>query len=125
MLSGGVPLLRGVKVSKGVVGNQLIMEELDRIEDRLYEGGKMSDELRVSHLFPPLMVEMATVGEESGTLDRMLDRVARFYDKQIEKTTRKLISALEPILLVVMAGVVGFIALSMLMAIMRAYQGLQ
>jgi len=125
LLSGGIPLLKGIKVAKKVVGNQVITEELERVEDRLYEGGRMSDELRRSSLFPPLMVEMTTVGEESGNLDRMLDKVAGFYEKQIEKITKKLIAGLEPILLVVMAGVVGFIALSMLMAIMRAYQGLQ
>jgi len=117
LLAGGIPLLRSLEIVRGVVGNEVIAHEVGEARDRIAEGASMSDELRRSGEFPPIVVHMVAVGEASGSLEEMLFNVAETYDNEVETSTNSLIALLEPLMIVLMGLVVGFIVLSVLLPI--------
>lgn len=117
LLAGGIPLLRSLEIVRGVVGNEVIAHEVGEARDRIAEGAAMSDELRRSGEFPPIVVHMVAVGEASGSLEEMLFNVAETYDNEVETSTNSLIALLEPLMIVLMGLVVGFIVLSVLLPI--------
>ncbi len=113
----GVSMLLALNLVKDIIGNSLMVEALKRVYKRVKEGDRLSKSLEESGIFPSLAVQMITVGEESGRLDEMLLRVAENYEKNIRNTVKRLISFLEPAMILGMGLVVGFIVISMLMAI--------
>jgi len=113
----GVSMLLALNLVKDVIGNSLMVDALKRVYERVKEGDRLSKSLADSHIFPSLAVQMITVGEESGRLDEMLLRVAENYEKNIRNTVKRFISFLEPAMILGMGLVVGFIVISMLMAI--------
>jgi general secretion pathway protein F len=117
LIRSGVPILQALNLAKEIIGNEVIASSMGRVYDRVQQGGRLSGPLGETGVFPPLAVEMVTVGEETGRLDEMLLKVADNYDKGIRNTTKRLISLLEPAMILVMGLVVGFIVVSMLMAI--------
>lgn len=117
LVRSGVPILQALNLVKEIIGNEVIASSMGRVYDRVKEGGRLSRPLAETGIFPPLAVEMVTVGEETGKLDEMLLRVADNYDKAVRNTIKRLISLLEPAMILAMGLVVGFIVVSMLMAI--------
>ncbi|MFP4351055.1 MAG: type II secretion system inner membrane protein GspF [Desulfococcaceae bacterium] len=113
----GVSMLLALNLVKDVIGNSLMVDALKRVYERVKEGDRLSKSLADSKIFPSLAVQMITVGEESGRLDEMLLRVAENYEKNIRNTVKRFISFLEPAMILGMGLVVGFIVISMLMAI--------
>jgi general secretion pathway protein F len=119
LLAGGIPLLRALEIVRGVVGNAVVSEALGEARTRIGEGATISDELRKSQEFPPIVVHMVAVGEASGSLEEMLFNVADTYDNEVEVATNSLIALLEPMMIVFMGLVVGFIVLSILLPIFQ------
>jgi general secretion pathway protein F len=117
LLAGGIPLLRSLEIVRGVVSNAVISQALGEARERIGEGATISDELRKSQEFPPIVVHMVAVGEASGSLEEMLLNVADTYDNEVEVATNSLIAMLEPLMIVLMGLVVGFIVLSILLPI--------
>ncbi|MEE4359822.1 MAG: type II secretion system inner membrane protein GspF [Desulfococcaceae bacterium] len=117
LMGSGVPILRAIELVRDIIGNQIIAAAMDRVYDRVKEGERLSKPLEDTQVFPALAVQMITVGEESGRLDDMLLRVAQNYEKTVRNTVKRLISLLEPVMILLMGIVVGFIVISMLMAI--------
>jgi general secretion pathway protein F len=117
LLAGGIPLLRALEIVRGVVGNAVIGEAVGEARERIAEGATISDELRKSQEFPPIVVHMVATGEASGNLEEMLFNVADTYDNEVEVATNSLIALLEPLMIVLMGVVVGFIVLSILLPI--------
>ena len=117
LISSGVPILHGIMIVKEIIGNQVIARSLLKIHGGLKEGEGISGPLMESGLFPPLATHMIAIGEETGQLDMMLGRVAEIYDEEVRVSLKRLIGLLEPILILLMALVVGFIVISMLLAI--------
>ncbi len=117
MIKSGVPILQALDLVRAIIGNKVITAAMERIHDRVKEGERLSATLKDSGIFPSLAVQMITVGEESGKLDEMLLRVAENYEKIVRNTVKRFISILEPAMILVMGLVVGFIVISMLMAI--------
>lgn len=113
----GVSMLLALNLIQDIIGNSLMVEALKKVYERVKEGDRLSKSLADSNIFPSLAVQMITVGEESGRLDEMLLRVAENYEKNIRITVKRLISFLEPAMILGMGLVVGFIVISMLMAI--------
>jgi type IV pilus assembly protein PilC len=113
----GIPLLQALTVSKGVTNNVIVLESLDRIRAGVSQGKDLTDLFQKSGIFPPMVVQMVSVGENTGKLDEMLGEVAKFYDLELEYFLRNLTSSLEPILLLFMGLMVGFIALAVLMPV--------
>ena len=117
LLSGGIPLMRSMEIVRGVVGNELLAEVVDKARQRIAEGQPIAEEFRKSKQYPPIVVHMISVGEISGNIEEMLSNVAEAYENEVEAATNSLISLLEPVLIIVMGVVVGFIVFSILLPI--------
>lgn len=117
LLAGGIPVMRALDIVQGVVGNAVISQAVKDARYRVGEGASMSDELKKSQEFPPIVVHMVAVGEASGSLEEMLVNVADTYDNEVETATNSLIALLEPLMIVIMGVIVGFIVLSILLPI--------
>jgi len=117
LIRSGVPILQALDLVRDIIGNRVIAETMEKVRERVKEGERLSAPLEDTGIFPSLAVQMITVGEESGKLDEMLLRVAENYEKIIRNMIKRAISLLEPVMILVMGLVVGFIVISMLMAI--------
>ena len=117
LTKSGIPLLRALDTAKGLVSNVVILNSLDQIRVGISQGKSLTDLFRASGIFPPMVVQMVSVGESTGKLDEMIAEVAKFYELEMEYFLRNLSSALEPILLLLMGLMVSFIALAVLMPI--------
>ena len=117
LLKGGVPLLDALGTVQGVVGNRLIARAIAEVQRRVREGQGMVAPLTESGVFPPLALHMIAVGQETGRLEAMLVTVADHFDQEIKRTTKRLMSLLEPLLILTMGLVIGTVVISMLMAI--------
>jgi type II secretion system protein F len=117
LLRGGVPILEALDTVQGAIGNRMMSEALNEVRDSVREGESIAEPLRRSKAFPSLVVNMIAVGEETGEVDTILQRVARSYDIEIQNTVRQLISLLEPVIILVMGVIVGSVIISMLLPI--------
>lgn len=117
LISSGVPILHGIMIVKEIIGNEVISRSLLKIHGGLKEGEGISGPLKESGHFPPLATHMIAIGEETGQLDVMLGRVAENFDDDVRVSIKRLIGLLEPAMILIMALVVGFIVISMLLAI--------
>jgi general secretion pathway protein F len=117
LTKSGVPILQALMLVKDIIGNKFISGVMETVYTRVKEGDRLSKPLRDTGIFPPLAIQMITVGEETGRLDRMLLRVAESYEKMVRNMVKRLISLLEPTMILVMGLVVGFVVVSMLMAV--------
>jgi len=117
LMQSGVPILRALNLVKDIIGNQVIAGSMGKIYSSVKEGERLSRHLEEMDMFPSLAIQMITVGEETGRLAEMLLRVAENYEKAARNTVRRLVSLLEPAMILCMGVVVGFIVISMLMAV--------
>ncbi len=108
----GLPILQSLDIMSRVVDNKVISKAIKDIEGDIRAGKSLSEMMEKSRLFPPMVVQMVRVGEETGALDEMLDKVAQYYDQEVEYTIRNLTTTLEPILLAFIFGMVLFLALA-------------
>ncbi len=124
LMSGGVHILQALELSKEVSDNEVMAEAIDAVYDSVREGGFIARVLENSNVFPQLMIDMVAVGEESGSLDKMLAKVADTYEEEVEITTNTLTALLEPALIIVMGVIVGIIVLSMFLPIITLIDSL-
>jgi len=117
LTKSGVPILQAIRLVREIMTNQVIARSMDTVYDRVKEGDRLSKSLREAALFPSLAVQMITVGEETGRLDSMLLKVADNYEKMVKTLVKRLIGLLEPTMILAMGLIVGFVVISMLMAI--------
>ncbi|MBI4125022.1 MAG: type II secretion system inner membrane protein GspF [Deltaproteobacteria bacterium] len=122
LLNSGVPLLVALGICRNVVSNVVIRRVIEETARNVQEGASVADPLRRSHEFPPLVTHMIAIGEKTGDLEKMLERVADTYDNQVDDTVSTLTTLLEPIMILVMAGVVAFIVMSVLLPILQLNQ---
>ncbi|MGH7770776.1 MAG: type II secretion system F family protein [Candidatus Binatia bacterium] len=121
LLRGGVPLLEALGTVQGVVGNRLVARAIAQVQIRVKEGKGMVGPLTESGVFPDLALHMVAVGEETGRLEGMLTNVADHYDQEVKRSTKRLISLLEPVLIIGMALVIGLVVISMAAGIFSVY----
>lgn len=124
LLVSGVPILQALETVAGTVGNGLISEAIMQARARIREGDRINDPLEKSRMFPPMVVHMISIGEESGALDTMLTKVAEFYEQEVEATLQSLTAAIEPVLIVFLGFMVGFIVIAMFMPLIQVIQNL-
>ncbi len=124
LLTSGVPILQAMETVAGTVGNTIMADAVLEARARIREGDRIGDPLEASRLFPPMVVHMIGVGEESGSLDFMLQKIADFYESEVEATLQSLTAALEPILIVMLGFVVGFIVIAMFLPLIKVIEGL-
>ena len=124
LLTSGVPILQAMETVAGTVGNHILADAVLEARARIREGDRIGDPLEKSRQFPPMVVHMISVGEESGSLDYMLQKIADFYEGEVESTLASLTAALEPLLIVFLGVVVGFIVIAMFMPMIDAISNL-
>lgn len=112
LYKSGLPILQSLDIVSRVVNNKLVSITIKDIETNIRGGKSLSELMEPSHLFPPMVVQMVQIGEETGALDEMLEKVAQYYDQEVDHTIRNLNTLLEPVLLVFIFGIVLFLALS-------------
>jgi len=113
LLKSGVPILGALEAVRDTVGNEVIARATMRIHDSIKEGESISTQMEASGAFPPLVVRMVALGEESGELDNMLLQIANDYEEEVDVAVSGLTSLLEPLLIVMMGLIVGFIVVAM------------
>lgn len=119
LLKSGIQAVTALAITQEVVGNQVARQVLVHIREAVIAGSNLAEPFRMSQIFPPTLVQMVAVGEKTGTLDEILLHLSDFYDTEVERDLRALTSTLEPLLLLVMGLIVGFIALSVLLPIFQ------
>lgn len=119
LLSSGVPILTSMDIVKRVIDNVIIKEVIEKVRTNLSEGDSIAEPLRRSGQFPPLVTHMISVGEKSGELESMLYKVSETYDNQVENKITTLTSLLEPMMILIMAGVIGFIVFSVMLPLIN------
>lgn len=122
MLSNGVPVLDALDVARGVMNNQVLEQAVLRAQNNIREGESVADPLKRSGVFPPLATHMIAVGERSGTLEEMLEKVSQLYDSEVNRIITRLTSLMEPIMVLVMGVIVFFIVLAILLPIFQMNQ---
>jgi general secretion pathway protein F len=125
LLRSGVPLLKAMEIVKSVLDNGKLEKVIETAAGSIREGESIAGPLKRSGDFPPIVTHMIAVGERSGQLEPMLENVARAYDSQVETRVQALTSLLEPLMIVVMGGSVGFIAFAILMPFIQMNEFMQ
>lgn len=120
LLTSGVPILQAMETVSGTVGNSIMADTVLEARARIREGDRIGDPLEKSRHFPPMVVHMIGVGEESGSLDFMLQKIADFYEGEVEAALASLTAAIEPIMIISLGFVVGFIVISMFLPLVQA-----
>lgn len=117
MLRGGVNLLECLEICAGTAGNKIIEEFIRKVKSGVEQGMNLSEPLSDGKLFPPMVISMVSVGESTGALDEMLQKVSEFYEDEVDLAVKTLISMLEPMMILVVGGLVGFIVIAMYLPI--------
>ncbi|MBI4802258.1 MAG: type II secretion system F family protein [Elusimicrobia bacterium] len=115
LIKSGVPILQGLETVAKTAGNKTIERVINQSRDSIREGGRISDPLRKAEVFPPMVIQMISVGEETGGLDNMLGKIADFYDQEVDTAVHGLTSMIEPLIMIVMGVVIGTIVIAMMM----------
>ena len=117
MVKSGVPILETLEIVSNTVGNQVISEAVDRAKESVRQGETLSEPLSQSPEFPPMVTKMIGIGERSGALENLLDKISEFYDDQVSAAVKSLTSLIEPIMIAVMGFLVGTIVLAVFLPI--------
>jgi type IV pilus assembly protein PilC len=125
LTAAGVPLLLALDITGRTGGNVAVEEAMEGVIASVKRGGTIAAPLAQAPVFPSMVNHMVGVGEETGALDAMLSKVAEFYEDQVEASVKALTSILEPIMIIVIGGIVGFIVISMYMPLFTVYQNIK
>jgi type IV pilus assembly protein PilC len=121
LMSAGVPILQAIEITGKTAGNMIVENAMDAVRDSVKSGGTIAEPLKASPVFPTMVAHMVGVGEETGALDTMLDKVADFYEDEVDTAVKSLTSILEPLMIVVVGAIVGFIVVAMYMPLFKVY----
>ena len=113
LIASGVPILAGLEITAKTAGNKVIAEAIMTARASIREGETVAAPLKTSGVFPPMVVQMITVGEQTGALDEMLTKIAVFYEAEVDAAVDAMTSVIEPIMIVVMGGIVGGMVVAM------------
>ncbi len=119
LIKSGLPVHESLNIVAKVVNNSLLKRVISQIHDRILEGADISTPIRNSKIFPPMVGYMVSVGEQSGQLEEILDRIAATYEEEVDLAIQKMISLMEPLIIVLLAVVVGFIMLAVLLPLLQ------
>lgn len=122
LMHAGVPILSALDIVGDTAGNVVIARAVASVKDSVRQGTGMAKPLSEHPVFPPMVVQMIAVGEDTGSLDAMLRKVADFYDQEVEATTEQLMALIEPIMIMVLGGVVGGMIIAMYLPIFKIFE---
>jgi len=124
LLRSGVPLLTALEIVQSLLANTYLQQAMTKVREQVTEGAGLSEPLRETGIFPAMLPQMAAVGERSGELEGMLMKVAEIYEHQVQTRLSGMMALLEPLMILLMGSVVGFIVLAILLPIFQASQGI-
>jgi type IV pilus assembly protein PilC len=113
LISSGVNIIEALEITRGTANNAVVERAIDNARDVVMVGEQMSGSLAASKIFPPMVISMVSIGEETGALDNMLAKVADFYDREVDEAVDSMTAAIEPIMIVVLGLIVGLIVAGM------------
>jgi type IV pilus assembly protein PilC len=125
LVSAGVPLLQALDITGKTAGNNVIEQAMAGVIESVKSGGTIAEPLKDSPVFPAMVSHMVSVGEETGSLDTMLSKIADFYEDQVDAAVKALTSILEPVMIVIVGGIVGFIVISMYLPLFKVYDSIK
>jgi len=120
----GVPILTSLEIVRDTAGNQVIANAVDQARREIQTGGMISLALQKEQVFPPMAIQMISIGEETGEIDKMLMKVADFYEDEVEQAVKALTSIIEPIMIIFLGGMVGSILLAMYLPMFKVFDKL-
>ncbi len=121
LVHSGVPILQAIDITGATAGNYHIEKAMEEVKNSVQRGGSIAEPLRRSDKFPTMVAHMVGVGEETGNLDGMLAKVADFYEDEVAAVIKALTSILEPVMIILVGGIVGFIVISMYLPLFQVY----
>jgi type IV pilus assembly protein PilC len=122
LIAAGVPMLEAIEITGRTSGNRVVEHAMEAVHESVRNGGTISAPMRTEpDAFPGMVVQMVAVGEETGALDAMLSKIADFYEDQVEAAVKALTSILEPLMIIVVGAIVGFIVIAMYMPLFKVY----
>ncbi len=119
LITSGIPILEGLDIVARTAGNKVVEHAIMKTRTGISEGKTIAEPLKATDVFPPMVVQMISVGEASGALDTMLGKIADFYDEEVDTAVNALTSMLEPLLMVFLGGVLGFIVIAMYLPVFK------
>jgi type IV pilus assembly protein PilC len=119
LISSGVPILDGLTITAKTSGNKIVEEDIMKVGKAVSEGKTIAEPMRQSKVFPPMVTQMIAVGETTGAVDTMLNKIADFYDEEVDSATTNLTAIMEPVLMVFLGVSIGFIVISMYLPIFK------
>jgi type IV pilus assembly protein PilC len=125
LVTSGVPILQALNITRETAGNTVIAHAINQVHDSVKEGESIVQPLEASGAFPPMVISMIDVGEETGQLPEMLLKIAEVYDDEVDNSVGAMTAALEPIMIVFLALIVGTIVIALFMPLISIIQGLQ
>jgi type IV pilus assembly protein PilC len=125
LIQSGVPIITALEVVKESAGNAVLEKVITEVQKETEEGGEISTQLGKSTIFPPMVTQMVAIGEESGELETMLEKIADFYDSEVDGAVESLTALMEPIFIVVLGGIVGAIVVAMYLPIFDVIKQIQ
>jgi type IV pilus assembly protein PilC len=125
LYSAGVPIMQAIEVTGQTAGNTVVEAAMADVIESVKSGGSIAAPLKDAPIFPAMVVQMIAVGEETGNLDTMLTKVADFYEDEVAAAIKALTSILEPVMIVLVGGIVGFIVIAMYMPMFKVYDAIQ
>ncbi|WP_027008121.1 type II secretion system F family protein [Conexibacter woesei] len=125
LVSAGVPLMQALEITGQTAGNWCIEKAMSDVIESVRQGGTIADPLKHAAVFPGMVTHMIGVGEETGAMDTMLSKIADFYEDQVAAAVKQLASILEPVMIIVVGGMVGFIVVSMYMPLFKVYDAIK
>jgi type IV pilus assembly protein PilC len=121
MLSSGVPILQSLEIVGETSGNTVIRDAARSVEESVRRGESLAEPLSHHKVFPPMVVQMLSVGEDTGAMDAMLEKIAEFYDQEVEATTEALTSLIEPLMIAVLGAIIGAMIVALYMPIFSVF----
>lgn len=125
LVTSGVPILQALDITRATAGNMVVAQAISQVHDSVKEGETITQPLEASGVFPPMVISMIDVGEETGQLPEMLLKIAEVYDDEVDNSVAALTSLLEPIMIVLLALIVGTIVIALFMPLVSIISGLQ
>ena len=125
LLQSGIPLLKGLEIVEQVVNNTVIARAVAQAKENITEGASIAGPLKASGAFPPFVIQMIASGEQSGELEFLLDKAAVAFEREVETAVNGIVRLIEPVMILLMAGIVGLIIVSFLLPILQLTQGIK
>jgi type IV pilus assembly protein PilC len=125
LYSAGVPIMHAIEITGQTAGNAVLEKAMGDVIESVKSGGSIAEPLKDAPIFPPMVAQMIAVGEETGNLDAMLTKVADFYEDEVAAAVKALTSILEPVMIILVGGIVGFIVVAMYMPMFKVYDAIK